>query len=1054
MGQASAPCTVTDHAEYSKKIKEFTTEPFFSTELVDHLPLSSCVPPPDAFLHHIVGAPDVLDYTKDINDYMRLLASKSPRVKLWSIGMSEEGREMLVVAVSDEANLAKLDRYKEITRRLGDPRGLSEADAQKLIAEGKPIYWADGSIHSPETGAPEMLMELAYRLAVEETPFIEKIRKDAIVLITPIVEVDGHDRMVDIYLQHKKHPDQPPYPLVWWGHYVAHDNNRDNLGVSLALSRNMLKTFLDWHPTVMHDLHESVPYLYIMTGTGPYNAWLDPIVISEWQEMAYHEIEEMTKRGVIGVWTHGFYDGWAPNYLLSIANNHNSIGRFYETFGNGGADTRVRTLRPPDTSREWYRPNPPLAKVKWSARNNINMQQSAILFGMNNVAANGAKFLNNFYLKSKRAVDKARMEGPAAWAFPADDARPAEQASFLSMLQVQGVEVHRTEKEIRVPAGEGGHEAAARESAGKAGEARGEKAAPAGSKDAAKAPEKTATAAKASPKGAGAKNGTAKEAAKDSAKDAAKPDSTKEEKKPAETVIPAGSYIIRMDQPYSRLADMVLDTQYYSARDPRSYDDTGWTLGALRNVKTVRITDTAVLDAAMQKVSKVEARSGLDGQGTTCLVNHNTDNTLATLRYRIPKVNVDVAEEPFEVDGLKFRAGSFVVRNSKCSVLAEASADLGLKVHATSAEIKVATHLLATPRVGIVHNWQNTQNDGWYRIAFEELKVPYTYVADTWLRENQNLREKFDVLILPPMGGGGPAGLSALLRGLPKREGVAPLPWKNTADTPNFTAPGLDSTDDIRGGLGYQGLANLEKFVSDGGLLIAVQTSAALPVAGGMTEMVNVADARTMQAPGSVVLSTVDDKKSPIAYGYDDKLYIYFRAGPVITVGGIGGGPGGGGGDDAAGGGARSSGRGSAMDPDILQGRRYVAPEKPVKRAPREQELYVPEDIAEFARFALPPKDQQPRVVLRFAAEKELLLSGMITGGNEIAEKPAVVDVPHGKGHVVLFANNPMWRNETMGSFFLVFNAMLNYDHLNVGRSAVPAAGAATTASGEGDEEE
>ncbi len=130
----SGPCKITDHTEYSKKIKEFTTEPFFSTELVDHLPLSSCVPAPDAFLHHIVGAPDVLDYTKQINDYMRLLASKSPRVKLWSIGMSEEGREMLVVAVSDEANLAKLDRYKEITARLADPRGLSEAEAQKLIS--------------------------------------------------------------------------------------------------------------------------------------------------------------------------------------------------------------------------------------------------------------------------------------------------------------------------------------------------------------------------------------------------------------------------------------------------------------------------------------------------------------------------------------------------------------------------------------------------------------------------------------------------------------------------------------------------------------------------------------------------------------------------------------------------------------------------------------------------------------------------------------------------------------------------------------------------------
>jgi hypothetical protein len=412
------PCTVSDHLEYTKKIKEFTTESFFSTELVDHLPVSSCVPPPDAFLHHIIGAPDILDYTKDINAYFRLLASKSPRVKVWSMGTSEEGREMLVVAVSDEANLAKLDRYKEITARLADPRGLGDAEAEKLIAEGKPMYWADGSIHSPETGAPEMLMELAYRLAVEDTPFIRNIRNDSVVLITPIVEVDGHDRMVDVYLQHKKHPDQPPYPLIWWGHYVSHDNNRDNLGATLALSRNMLKTYLDFHPTVMHDLHESVPYLYIMTGTGPYNAWLDPIVISEWQEMAYHEIEEMTKRGVIGVWTHGFYDGWAPNYLLSIANNHNSIGRFYETFGNGGADTRVRTLRPSDTSREWYRPNPPLAKVKWSARDNINMQESAILFGMNNVATNGQKFLNNFYLKSKRAVAKPAPKARPPGSFP------------------------------------------------------------------------------------------------------------------------------------------------------------------------------------------------------------------------------------------------------------------------------------------------------------------------------------------------------------------------------------------------------------------------------------------------------------------------------------------------------------------------------------------------------------------------------------------------------------------------------------------------------------
>jgi hypothetical protein len=420
----------------------------------------------------------------------------------------------------------------------------------------------------------------------------------------------------------------------------------------------------------------------------------------------------------------------------------------------------------------------------------------------------------------------------------------------------------------------------------------------------------------------------------------------------------------------------------------------------------------------MQKMSKIEPSGGIEGQGKAFLIQHNTDNSLAALRFRLASISMEAAEDSFEADGLKFKAGSFVIRNADRSQLEKAARDLGIKVHSTSATVSVKTHPLAVPRVALVHNWQNTQNDGWFRIPMEELKVPYTYVADTWLCENPNLREKFDVIILPPMGGGGPAGLSAVLRGLPMRGD--PRPWKNSTETPNFFATGLDSTDDIRGGLGYQGLANLERFVREGGLLIAVQTSAALPVAGGMTEMVNVSDARAMQAPGSVVLSTIDDKKSPITYGYDDKLYVYFRSGPVITVGGSFGGPGGGGADDGPGGSGRSSGRGSASDPDIIQGRSYEPPEKPVKRSPHDQELYVP--------------------------DKDLLLSGMITGGNEIAEKPAVVDVPHGKGHVVLFANNPMWRGETMGSYFLVFNALLNFDHLDVGSASQPSASSASAA--------
>ena len=129
-------------------------------------------------------------------------------------------------------------------------------------------------MHSPETGGPEMLMELAYRLAVEETPFIQKIRNNVIFVFTPVIEVDGREKMVDAFYYGKKTGKRAP-PLMYWGKYVAHDNNRDGMGQALKLTQNIMTAYLDWHPTVLHDLHEAQSYLYASTGTGPYNPSLE-----------------------------------------------------------------------------------------------------------------------------------------------------------------------------------------------------------------------------------------------------------------------------------------------------------------------------------------------------------------------------------------------------------------------------------------------------------------------------------------------------------------------------------------------------------------------------------------------------------------------------------------------------------------------------------------------------------------------------------------------------------------------------------------------------------
>ncbi len=619
----SSPAVTTNDENYGAKIKEYTTEKYFLTELVDHLPASATVPTPEKVLGYVVGTPNKLTYTKDLYRYYRALAAASPRVRVFvAPEKSEDGRAQLLVAVSDEANLQQLDRYKEITARLADPRKTTDADAQTLIGEGKPFYWASGSIHSPETGSPEMLMELAYRIAVEDSPFYDAIRKNMIVLITPALEVDGRDRMVDIYNYRKANPGKNAPNLLYWGKYVAHDNNRDGLGMALALTRNMMKTFLEYHPTVLHDLHESVPFLYTSTGTGPYNAWLDPLVIDEWHLLAYHEIEEMTKRGVPGVWTHGFYDGWAPNYMFYVANGHNSIGRFYETFGNGGADTMDRTVTQ-QAQRDWFRPNPPQPRVKWSMRNNVNMQQSALLLAMNFVANNRERFLNNFYLKSKRSVAKAANEGPYAYVVPGDTPRPVEAADMVNLLRLMGIEVQQATRAFSVPL--------ASEPARGAGTTRGGEPAESG---------------------AGAREGQG----------IMRPPSPTTERK-----FSAGSYIIRMDQPYSRMADMLLDTQYYNVNDPRPYDDTGWTLGALRNVETVRVTDGSILKVPMELLTRDAVVTGKTIGSTkpsAYIINHNTESVLARLRYYLKDVRIEVAEDSFKVGTQNFNSGSFIINSS------------------------------------------------------------------------------------------------------------------------------------------------------------------------------------------------------------------------------------------------------------------------------------------------------------------------------------------------------------------------------------------------------
>src|ERR1700678_3352771 len=599
--------------QYTDQIHKYTTDPSFISPLVDYLPASKTVPTPAKVLGDVSGAPDMLPYAEDVYKYFRLLEKSSNRVRVVTIGRTEEGREMIAVAIADESLLKTRKANDERLAKLADPRiiGLDDKKAQPLIDQSYPVYYITGTIHSTETGAPTALMELAYRLAVDDSPYIKYIRSHMIVLITPVVEVDGRDRMVDLYKWHKAHPGENWPRLTYWGHYVAHDNNRDAMGMTLNLTRNVLDTYLGWHAQVLHDLHESVPFLYDITvGDGPYNAWVDPTIADEWAELGWNNVAQMQTLGMPGVFTHGDFDTWSPGYLMFLAGLHNGISRLYETFGNGGADTEKRILRPEDYVRTWYRQNPPLPVVKWSQRNNNNYEESALLSTLSYFSHNTHHFLENFYGKSKRAVEKPSLEGPAAYVIPADPADTNRQVELLKVLKRQHVEIEQLSDAVTssVP-----------------GEKRGDK--------------------------------------------------------PKQETFPAGSIVLRMDQPYSRVADALLDRQFWAAGDPHKhpYDDTGWSFSHLFNLKVVRVVDPKILKSKMTPLDNPSTLAGnVSGSGGVLVVANTGQVTLLPLVYRLNGAGIQITDKAFDADSKHYPAGSLLITGAEDSKLMPLLHDLAL----------------------------------------------------------------------------------------------------------------------------------------------------------------------------------------------------------------------------------------------------------------------------------------------------------------------------------------------------------------------------------------
>lgn len=917
-------------------IRRFTTDPRFLPETVAYVPDSDTVPSPTEVLGHLAGAPDELSRTADVHGYFRRLDEASDRVRLEKIGTSEEGRDILLALISEPETLANLERHKDITARLADPRRTPREEADRLAAEGKVFYYLMGGLHSTETGSPEMLMELAYRLAVSEKPEIRAIRENAVVLITPVVEPDGRDRMVDWYYRHLRGKglsydeldefNSPPY----WGHYTFHDNNRDGMQLTQALTRAVHETYYAFHPQVLHDLHESVPLLYISTGHGPYSRAIDPASVSEWTQMGFNEMGALQSMGLPGVWVWGFWDGWWPGYLVSVAHNHHSVGRFYETFGNSMAGTFERDLSDARfvgkkvTEVQWYRTTPPEEKVTWSLRNNTNYMQAAVLEALEHAARNRRDLLLSFWAKGQRSLEKGRTEAPYAWVFSPEQRDPGRLAYLVNQLQAHRIEVHRLTSRLSL----GGK------------------------------------------------------------------------------TWPAGSYVVRMDQPYRNAALTFLENQKFPADEPNPpYDDVAWTWPLLYGVDGAQVDDRGVLAAAMEPltgpVAAEDLGGGVEGDGEIFLLRDTGQTSLLQARILLRDAQVDAAEAAFRAGGESYPAGSWIVQAPRESVAGVAS-QLGLRFRATAAMPDVRRHGVDLPRLGLLHTWTSTQDAGWARYTLDQAQVPYTLINDDDLKRG-GLEERFDVILFPRTSG----DFTSIVKGIDPRYG--PLAYTQTPEFPSHGIP--NASDDITGGMGFAGLANLERFVQDGGVLVALASSGTLAVQGGLVRRVETVAPGSFNSPGSELTARVLRPEHPIAYGYEERTSVFRGNGPLWDLD------------------RRDRGRAvlqfGLKDPDEKKG----AVKGTASGA--DGERVEVEDIddgpapAPGAAGAPSGKD-----AAKEGADEKLVLSGFVRGEDVVSGKPAILDLPVGKGRVVLFAFNPLHRHLNHSDFRFVYNVLLNWNDL------------------------
>lgn len=388
------------------------------------------------------------DWT-ELTAYFKKLSTESNRIRFDEVGKTTEGRPFITVTISSPENLAHLDRYKDIQRKLADPRLSSPEDAKTLIAQGKTVLVVTCNIHSTEIASSQSASEFAYQLATGESQKVRSILQNVIIVLVPSLNPDGQQLVVDWYKRYLGTPYEGSSPVVLWHHYVGHDDNRDWSSFTQVETRLAVQKVINpWHPQILYDIHQmgsNGPRIYLPPWVDPIDPNVDPLLVESMNALGTNTALEIGETGKQGVLIHGVYDFWSPlrDYIalhngLRVLTESASVDIAtpinipFEKLDRGiGYDAKVAAWNFPD----------PWKGGMWRLGDIVAYQLDAFFSIANNAAEYRERYLSNFYQIGLHAVN--RKSGPSAFIIPADQRDPATTARLVNTLRIGDVEVEK-----------------------------------------------------------------------------------------------------------------------------------------------------------------------------------------------------------------------------------------------------------------------------------------------------------------------------------------------------------------------------------------------------------------------------------------------------------------------------------------------------------------------------------------------------------------------------------------------------------------------------------